>query len=299
MDGFWENEGGWPNDTPQCIFLARVVQKIGAAMFGDKWTGREIITKQLPALPAQQAASFWDVRRALRLLGREVAVEERPELKSVWLGHGTRIRHPSPAISMFTIEEWAQAGAEARQQNQLLVLALQRLNAVHRDIVKRCASGELISATRPAKGGATSERPATAWNTELWHHRFVMCQMNPRDPFSYAFAGDQFEWIFLIRKSFDQYLLSYSDTKIDAETLPHLSPYLRTMIAVAKRLEVSPANQPKKVSVEAEIVTTWRGAKAPSPTQIASMATFIREPESQAGRRPHRPTRKKKGPPKS
>jgi hypothetical protein len=103
----------------------------------------------------------------------------------------------------------------------------------------------------------------------------------------------------LIRKSFDQYLLSYSDTKIDAETLPHLSPYLRTMIAVAKRLEVSPANQPKKVSVEAEIVTTWRGAKAPSPTQIASMATFIREPESQAGRRPHRPTRKKKSPPKS
>jgi hypothetical protein len=38
---FWGDKKGWPRDTDEHVFLGRAIEKIGAAIFGDKWTGSE------------------------------------------------------------------------------------------------------------------------------------------------------------------------------------------------------------------------------------------------------------------
>jgi hypothetical protein len=62
---------------------------------------------------------------------------------------------------------------------------------------------------------------------------------------------------------------------------------MKAMLAVIKRMGINPENQPLKKAVEVEIAAEWKklaGSRPLSPTEILYMATFVREPESQAGR---------------
>ena len=125
----------------------------------------------------------------------------------------------------------------------------------------------------------------TVWNTEKWGQRFYMGQMNPRKPFDLGVAGDGYEWIFLTSASLETYLLGLPAAKISTADLPHVSPYLRVMIAVAKKMAITPENQPKKESVVSEIEGAWNDITPLSPHLAQAMATLLREPGSQMGRR--------------
>ena len=125
--------------------------------------------------------------------------------------------------------------------------------------------------------------PKVAWNTDRWRYRFVLCQMNPSAPYERVFTSSEHCWIFVTGESLGKFLLTKPFAEIASKDLPHLSPYLRTMLEVARKLAISPSNQPKKEEVIAAIEATWTGT-ALSNNLVKVMATILREPESQLGR---------------
>jgi hypothetical protein len=226
---FWARPHEWPRDPSGYVFLARAVEKIGRARFGDKWTGEELTAQGV-----------------------------------------------------------------VRAQNAQLE-PLRRCEVVKQEIVSRCESGQITSALRPVAGGSLMTIPRQWWNTENWRHRFIMCQLNPREPFGYGFAGDHYCWIFLTCESLDKFLLGQPFAPIAEKEKVHLSPYMKVMISVAKQLDISPDHQPKKSEIEHAINSTWTGPGKLSKNLVEAAATLLREPESQRGRAsPTQKTRSKR-----
>jgi hypothetical protein len=197
---FWAKRSAWPHDPAGYVFLARALDEIGRAKFGNEWTGKESITESVSLLPLiPELARPYEKEQAHKAL-----VTKRPEFQRQPVRYGRY----GPAKIMFTSEEWAAARATVQHEHDTRLPALQRLAAVQKEIVKRCEAGELVSAIRPVAGGAMREVPRDWWNTEKWHSRFVMCQLNPRKPFELGIAGDNYCWIFVTRQSLDAYLRS-------------------------------------------------------------------------------------------
>ena len=226
---FWARPHLWPLDPSGYVFLARGVQAIGKARFGDEWTGEEVTTAfvKLPPGPATQ---------------------------------------------------------EAQRQQEAQRAIIQRLRTVQQEIVARCESGELVSAIRLKAGGVMKSVRREWWNTEYWHNRFMMCQLNPSNHFGRGFEGDDYCWIFLTKESLEKYLQRQPFAPVATNIDVHLSPYMKTMLAVAKRLNITPENQPKLEVVVAELRDCWPGSEPPSDRLLHAAGTLLREPESKLGR---------------
>ncbi len=69
------------------------------------------------------------------------------------------------------------------------------------------------------------------------------------------------------------------------DALPaYVSPYIRIMLDISRKLDISPTNQPKLDVIIAEIESRW-GELPQSKRLLEAMATMVRSPESQGGRR--------------
>jgi len=225
----------WPRDPFEYVFLARAVQAIGQARFGDDWTGKEATTEPVK-LPPRLATQ------------------------------------------------------EARRQQEAQRPIFQRLITVHKEIFARCESGELVSAIRAKAGGKMTVVRRAWWNTESCYNRFTMCQLNPREPFRLGLEGDDCWWIFLTKKSLEKFLQSQPFAPVAANIDVYLSPYMKTMLAVAKRLNITPENQPKLEVVIAELRDCWPDSEPPSDRLLHAAGTLLREPESKLGRAKKRRT---------
>ena len=176
------------------------------------------------------------------------------------------------------------ATQEAQRQQEAQRAIFQRLRTVQREIVAGCESGELVSAIRLKAGGKMRLVRREWWNTEHWHNRFMMCQLNPSDPFGRGFEGDNYCWIFLRKESLEKYLQRQPFAPVATNIDVHLSPYMKTMLAVAKRLNITPDNQPKLDVVVAELRDCWPSSEHPSARLLRAAGTLLREPESKLGR---------------
>jgi hypothetical protein len=154
--------------------------------------------------------------------------------------------------------------------------------AVKDEIVKGCSEGRLVSAVRPKAGGKTEKLEQGMWHSERLDHRFCSCEMSLASPFRKSRLQET-HWIYLGRESLGQYFLAQPNSPNVTEMLNHISPYLSVMLAVTKTMQITAQNQPKKESVIDEIIKTWSGPKL-SQNLVKTMATLIREPESQLGR---------------
>lgn len=175
------------------------------------------------------------------------------------------------------------AAADAIEQ-RLLRSAKRRFAVVAREIIARCEAGELIAAVRPIRGGIMTTLPSYYWNGEGLEKRFVGCQMSLNDPFGEGATGEELSYIFLQRESLLRFLLSQPFIENPLEKTIHLSPYLRVLVAVAQKLQITIEKQPKKEVIVAEIRQAWTGPDPLGETLVAYMATILREPESQLGR---------------
>jgi hypothetical protein len=243
----WNREKGWPADTDAYVFLARAVQRVGLAMHGAEWLGSEM-----------------KVRRKGTPLrgGDEVTILFIP-------ARFNRLRHSLPSMSPPITDEAA---------------ALQRVETVYRAIVAACQSGKLESAARPRIGGKIQRLPKSVWNTERWWSRFDTCEIDVERPFDHPFARDRGSWIFVTSTSLSDFLLSLPKQPQCEQELPHLSPYLRLMLIVAKRLDITPQHQPLKKAVVTELRSQWTGDSPLSDSLVEAMGTILREPESKLGR---------------
>ena len=125
------------------------------------------------------------------------------------------------------------------------------------------------------------------WRSDVLSPRFLLGRINLQNARDKFYASKDHYVVFIGEESLGAYLLEQPHNKPDEALLPeHLSPYLKCMLAVARQLDISPENQPKKASLEATLKETWlrmRGAE-PASTDLDRMATLLREPESKAGR---------------
>ena len=246
------------------MFLARAVLRIGPAMFGNVWTGKEVTTEFIEALPDRKSAKSNDVWRARDIIKRQQSERD-------W------------DTDPLTDADWRAARTEINADIESRRLPLTRAALVQREISERCESGDLVSAARAREGGQMMQLSKTSWNTDRWQQRFGMCQIHPKYPFVLGSTGSDHCWIFLTSESLDRFLLTKPFVRVTSENLPHLSPYIRIMLAVAKKLDITPDHQPKKDEVMAEIREVWTGQPL-SKNLLEAMATMLREPESQLGR---------------
>jgi hypothetical protein len=248
---FWADPGRWPADPSGYIFLARAFHEIGRARFGNDWTGHEPYAASIPD-PVLLAL--------LKKPNSARTAEENERL--------IRLRASYAATRQRNLKE-----SEARAR------------VIEKDIIKRCESGELLAAVRPTRGGAMTSVPAHYWNGADPAPRFYGCQMSMTDPFGRAVAGDGYSYIFVQHASLEKLLLSQPFSAKPQGLDFHLSPYMQTLVTVARKLLITPKDQPKKEAIIAEIRATWTGRpEALGKTLVEYMATILREPESQLGR---------------
>ena len=137
-------------------------------------------------------------------------------------------------------ELWEKASEEAEAKSA------EMRAAVRREIAEQCLRGHLHAAVRPKRGGEMTKVPEDCWNTENLDRRFDRCQMSLIDPFSDA----GFDWIYLTRASLDEYLTGQPYAAPNAPNNVHLSPYLKLMVAISKKMNITPDHQPKKGRID-------------------------------------------------
>ena len=288
-ESYWLNQWQWPADPYGYVFLFRAVHRIGRALFGDAWTGGEPSTEYPRPLyaPLLGKPNVADARRAEELL-----TKHRPELLArlgrepfpLSLNNRSTLR---PTVPVFRSEEWDVAVALAQAELQEAAPRLRRFARVKQVIARAGESGALAFSARPVRGGAMYVVPREHWNTDNWEPRFTIGQYNPSDPYGAAFAGEKFYCLFVEEESLATLVVALSGAPVaESAAGPEatLSPYLRFMLALSRRLNLSPENQIPKAALEAEIKNAWRGDPPLSERLVQAMATLMREPESQLGR---------------
>jgi hypothetical protein len=189
------------------------------------------------------------------------------------------------------IRENAEAERKVSKNNAVARPKLQRYGIVAGEIVVEAEAGRLATAIRLREGGAMMSVRPEWWNTERWAGRFFYGELDPGRPFDTDPPHSRGCPIFVQRSDLDRLVLAHllrhfpdlGERPAMAADL-HLSPYLKVMLAVVRRANVTPENQPNKLSLEAEINAIWPGDSPLSARLRSAMATLIREPESQQGR---------------
>jgi hypothetical protein len=192
----------WPRDHPGYVFLARVLEKIGAAMH-EGWTGTEATTDYVQPLPADRT-SFWDRQRADILLSIH-----RPDLARPTFVIGA-------ATHEFTDEHWQIARELAQRLHDEGLPALTRLRAAQDKIIRLSIANELVLQIRPISGGPWKAFQADWWNVDDPGKLFRRCRIDPHYPFS-----DQPSW----RENSDHWIFATQDSL--ARVLKHSEPKLK------------------------------------------------------------------------
>lgn len=67
---FWSHPERWAEDPPGYLFLARAIQYLGHAIYGDAWLGTEPATQLVTPLPERYWASMppAELQRGCRIL---------------------------------------------------------------------------------------------------------------------------------------------------------------------------------------------------------------------------------------
>jgi hypothetical protein len=147
------------------------------------------------------------------------------------------------------------------------------------EIIARAEAGELRAAARSDTGNMVA-MPAKMWNTEMAAQFIAECKVTIHGPLSTIVKNGP---VYMKTQSLEQFLLRQPFAEVTQAALPHLSPYLKLMLSVARKLDVSRTNQPKKAAIVAELNAACEGGPL-SERMVEMMATLLREPDSQRGR---------------
>lgn len=185
---FWASQSGWPRDAMGKVFLARAVQRMGAFMYGEAWTGYEpAVDLYLSPLPVES----WLARPA-----------DRSQVqKLLGLGNPTNRYVPRDHVSQ---PDWLRGRALVDETLDLLRPARARLRAVKERLIEAMLSGSLRYCLRiDEQGDFTEALPERFWNTEKTDPRFYFCRLNRAEPISIAVAGGGYRHIFVWQEDLD------------------------------------------------------------------------------------------------
>jgi hypothetical protein len=100
---FWGQPQTWPRDPLGYVFLARAVDLIGRANFGDAWNGKEVTTACIPSLPVLWEASNLDKYRVHQILmeSPEYAAKRKQEAETERAEGVAKAKRASRSISQY------------------------------------------------------------------------------------------------------------------------------------------------------------------------------------------------------
>jgi hypothetical protein len=261
---FWLRSSSWPIDSSAFVFLGRAIDAIGKSMFHEHWKGwQDAVVEYTPAFPKQQPLEPNNItRQAYSLLAKY-----KPEFGLSRIDPGT----PPSDIKRLTNEQWAAATElHIRVSEAIDLRGSKRFAEVQKAIVRSAEAGKLETAIRPIPGGDFTPVPASWWNSERLEVRFEMCQMNPNDPFGYGVAGDSFCWIFVSRKSLNDYIAEPEARKSAETTTASGSSDDLTMF-----YGLVPRSGKKQQLVYAAIRETWKDGRVPRMLTIGQIQEKI------------------------
>lgn len=254
---FWQRQLEWPSDRNSYVFLARAVDEVGKAIYGDNWRGFEVIAGLNTASFPKSEGCFVGMldddttQRTLTLIG----IRERFQ-------HAKRVL--------------ADALADAK-----VFFALRHVDG-----------GEFL----PSKevDPRSSHFGSELWNVDNVESRFDYCQVDLGERYSGSNRGDYFIFVDRVSlRNFNSILGSQTSTMNSAKTSEiYMSPYLRFMLDFVASTAATPTEQSsvlnsKKTAIEAALLTEWNKrfpTEKLGQTALGNMVTFLREFESKRGK---------------
>jgi len=152
-------------------------------------------------------------------------------------------------------------------------LKSERKVGIARTLAKQCEEEKIVAAARRPRGQMVTLQ-WYRWNVDDLRTRFFRCEI--------CLEGERCS-LFVTRDSLEQFIATQPYAVSSPLNAKHLSPYLKVMLSVSAAMKISPENQPAKKLVEYELEKRWNG-RTLSKKLLGTMATLIREPESQLGR---------------
>jgi hypothetical protein len=227
---FWLKAGTvWPDDVFGKVFLARAVDALGRAKFGDDWSGyKPSVDLDLQPLPAMQfGAQPWQLAEARNLVPQSDDDGPIPR------------QRPS-----FSGQQWSQARALRQSALDLIDGPRRRLAAVKSALHFAIRDGNLKAYFLGLSGGefsADATMPAH-WNTtpRVLDNRFYCCQMDPSHPFDLGVAGTGHKWIFVDGKELQKIAMPVPDDAEKRKETLHTAHYPRFVARVRDAVRASP-----------------------------------------------------------
>jgi hypothetical protein len=196
----------WPRDPLGYIFLARVVEKIGAALHDD-WTGKEATTNEMDPLPSNLKTAT-DLERQTA----DVLLSQSPIF-------GLLISWPATALANFRM----QTGKLHVSVHESYTTKGSRLRDTQEEIARRSEAGDIVLKIR-STNGLWRDFGTNWWNIERWRTHFVRGRIDPEYP-----NGDRPSWnrednhhlIFATSESIERTLKSLPASRGGRKPFPH------------------------------------------------------------------------------
>ncbi len=195
----------WPRDQAAYIFLGNAVEWVGRSLFGEEWTGDELFTRPLLALPDFELAAGEQARH-FRVIAHEVLSAAEPSYEpdpcSRWLPPSLNRGTPPTRLVdyRFSSGEWEKAQAIRTQQIEDIRPAVIRLAAVRSAITTAATAGTLRTGLRQKNDFSVFALKSEVWSAIQLHNVFAFFQLNPARPVNIASWGPEFAWVFVSRE---------------------------------------------------------------------------------------------------
>jgi hypothetical protein len=266
--GFWAEKRLWPNDLDRgrLVFLARALERLGAAIFDGAWTGREFMTAAPPAMfqwgrdgqvAASTAASFYE---ALRRFAPQLQMAP-PLIAGDPLLRGT---------FGITPEQEAAVSAALAPLWEAYRTIRDRREAVERAFVSAAEAGEVETYYRRHSGPEVSIPPIW-WRVDkdVWRGRISHCRINHRNPQSIWLreggGEDRAPWLYVSEGSLGRLIASQG-----GEILPWWpSPDIKIRAWAVETTPPAPAEAEARRRLKADSGDAAGARRVESPLSVA------------------------------
>jgi hypothetical protein len=208
----WSKRETWPADDPEYIFMGVAIDRVGQALFGDKWRGDEPQgSPNWPApLPPMSEAS--DSIRA------DVAMATPRTRQHFRKGEIVSYTKGEP-VPELTEQEWAQADDARTAKRAASAESHARWQAVIEAMDWPLRRQEMDTYARKAKSTYFAKADPKAWSIDDIEQRFRTLRMNAGAP-NDDYSNDR-GWIFFGRESFDSFIRRLRGVPKPMASQPH------------------------------------------------------------------------------
>ena len=238
----WLDGRKWPRPLQDHMFVLEAIRAFGAAKFGKRWRGREMMAEYPPvALPIFATAMqfydsellareerAWQARKAAVLA--EAPMSNLQRWKALYFPSRAQIDSQAADLAVVMRENRLAAREKGKatfkrdvkkiteQANWARITrAIKRRERAEQAFASCCANGQIETVIRPVLGGAYKVLDPSTWDAERLERRFRTGRINLDDAFSDDLSDNCSGYIFVKTATFEpvvRKLLRKHDTQV-------------------------------------------------------------------------------------